>query len=376
MGCTCLVNNIKEEFIKIKEIGNPGGICHSFLVKSKKTNEECVYKKINISCSNSECKKYLNNIEILKKLNHPNIIQFICAYNCDSKEVKNYLNVFTEYADGGDLQTKLNEQKKNNQYFEENFLLNWFMQICLALKFIHKKKILHRDIKPSNIFLMKQNTSNFAKLGYFNVAKEFTSGLNYAKTRVATLQYSAPEIINGKEYSYAADIWSLGVTFYQLLTLNYPFEGITDEEIEKNILDGKKKEIPEDCKYDPKFIDLINEMLNIRQEERPSAEEILHKDIIKTRMECYLRENGFDLKSSQNVIDKYDKEQNEINDFYSRRKIIVIDDEVFLLSKEEGELNKINKENEAKRAKKAFYDLYRQMTIIKETIKKSRTFDK
>ena len=67
------------------------------------------------------------------------------------------------------------------------------MQICLALSFLHKKNIMHRDIRPSNIFVMKEN---FAKLGYFGVAKSLTSGLKYTQTRVSMLQYSAPEIIN------------------------------------------------------------------------------------------------------------------------------------------------------------------------------------
>ncbi len=368
MGCSSL-GNIREEFIKVKEIGNRDGICHSFLVRSKRTDEECVYKKINISCSTSECKKYLNNVEILKKINHPNIIQYMVADY--SKGNQKFLNLITEYADGGDLQTKLNEQKKKKEYFVEDVLLNWFMQICLALKFIHKKKILHRDIKPSNIFLMKQESSNFAKLGYFNVAKELTSGLNYAKTIVASPLYSAPEIINEKEYSYAADIWSLGVTFYQLITLDYPFEGKTEEEIKDNIRNVKKKEIPDDCKYDEKFIELINEMLSFREEERPSAKDILNRDIIKTRMECYLKENGFDLNSSLTIINKYNKEleeQKKKNSFYSKSKIIIIDNEEFILSKDG---NDFNKNNEEKRAKKAIYDLNRQMTIIKDTIRES-----
>ena len=366
MGCDGCSK--KEDFVRVKEIGNQSGICHSYLIKSKETGEELALKRINISYSKSEVKKYLNEIKLLKKLNHPNIIQFIYAYNSKDKQ---FLNVITEYADGGDLLTKFNEHKENKEYFKEDILLNWFMQICLALKHVHKNNILHRDIRPSNIFLMKQESSNFAKLGYFNVAKELTSNIKKTKTIVASPLYSAPEIINEKEYSYAADIWSLGVTFYQLIILNYPFEGNTTEEIEKNILEGKKREIPDDCPYDKKFIELIDEMLNIREEERPSAENILNKEIIKTRMKCYLKENGFDLNSSQK-FDEYKGDQKIKEAFYSKRKIFIIDNEEVELGEDDIELVKINEE---KRAKKAFIDLYRQMTMIDEVIKKSRTFE-
>ena len=90
-------------------------------------------------------------------------------------------------------------------------------------------------------------------------------------------------------------------------------------------------------------------------------------------MECYLKENGFDLNSSLTIINQYDKEQeeqNKKNSFYLKSKIIIIDNEEFILSKED---NDSNKNNEEKRAKKAIYDLNRQMTIIKDTIKKSRS---
>ena len=59
-----------------------------------------------------------------------------------------------DYADGGDLSMKIKEQ--NGKFFQENKILDWFTQICLAIKHIHDRKILHRDIKSQNIFLMKK----------------------------------------------------------------------------------------------------------------------------------------------------------------------------------------------------------------------------
>ena len=226
----------QEKFIMVKKIGK-STICHCYLIRSVETKDEYAYKKKDISDANDDSvKRIKNDMEMLKTLNHPNVILYVNSFFSDDQKT---LHLFTEYADGGDLQIKLDENKNKKEYFDEGTLLDWLMQICLALKYIHEKNIIHRDIKPSNILLM----DNIAKLGDFGVAKALNSNLKHAKTMVATPQYVAPEIINKQNYSFKADIWSLGVTFFQLMYLNYPFEGSTDEEMQKNIVDGKRKEI-------------------------------------------------------------------------------------------------------------------------------------
>jgi NIMA (never in mitosis gene a)-related kinase len=138
----------QENFIIVKKIGN-NNICHSYLIRSTETNEEYAYKRVNISDANDESvKKIKNDVEILKTLNHPNVILFVNALFSDDQKT---LFLFTEYADDGNLQMKLDENKKKKQNFDGDTILNWLMQISLALKYIHEKDILHRDIKPSNI---------------------------------------------------------------------------------------------------------------------------------------------------------------------------------------------------------------------------------
>lgn len=371
MGCS--TTRSKEIFKIVKEIGNKTNLCHSFLIRSEKTNEEYAYKRIDINASLPEKKKIINDIKILKKINHPNIILLKSAYYSTNNK---YLNIITEYADGGDLQTHLNEKlnKENKEYLDKDNLLNWFVQICLALKYIHKHNILHRDIKPSNIYLMKKNEEFFAKLGDFNVAKDLSTQLKYTKTRVTTPEYLAPEIYNKKEYDSKADIWSLGVTFYQLITLSFPYEGKNVEEIQNNIINGKKKEIPKDCIVDPQFINLINEMLSIKPDERPSADEILEKAFVKSSTECYLSINKFDLKASKLAIKNYEKGvDNEFNKniFFIIKGVDINEDDIrpFDNFDEEESI----KDNES-RIKKAIYDLNRQMTIMtKEVIRKTKT---
>ena len=353
----------QENFVVVKNIGN-NNICHCYLIRSTETNDQYAYKKINISDSNDESvKRIKNDVDILKKLNHPNVILFVNAFFSDDQKT---LFLFTEYADGGNLQIKLDENKKKKENFDEGTLLDWLMQISLALKYIHENNIMHRDIKPSNILLM----DNIAKLGDFGVAKALNSNLKHAKTMVATPQYLAPEIINKQNYSFKADIWSLGVTFFQLMYLTYPFEGKTDEEMQKNIVAGKRKEISNSYSYDSKLVELINKMLSMRPEERPSAEEILDNTIISTRMSCYLKENEYDQLTAKKTIKNYEDEIAKINENKRERKINVIEDEELKKFIKHGNVEQFEK----KRNQKAIYDLNRQMTLMQnELYKRSKT---
>jgi NIMA (never in mitosis gene a)-related kinase len=92
-----------------------------------------------------------------------------------------------EYADGGDLNKVIRETKAN--FFHENQILNWFTQICLAIKHIHDRKIIHRDLKCQNIFMTKEG---LVKLGDFGIAKNLSKTLEKVKTIVGTPYYMSP----------------------------------------------------------------------------------------------------------------------------------------------------------------------------------------
>ena len=99
--------------------------------------------------SEEERKETLREAKILEVLNHPNIVRFREVY----KTKKGKLCIVMDFADGGDLQSRIKEKHKKRQqtgvleYFPEDHVLSWFTQICLALKHCHDRKILHRDLK-------------------------------------------------------------------------------------------------------------------------------------------------------------------------------------------------------------------------------------
>ena len=99
-----------------------------------------------------------------------------------------------DYADGGDLTAKIKEAKEvgASNLLPEDTVLNWFTQICLAIKHCHDRKILHRDLKAQNVFLMK---NGIVKLGDFGIAKVLNSTVEKAVTIVGTPYYLSPEII-------------------------------------------------------------------------------------------------------------------------------------------------------------------------------------
>lgn len=82
------------------------------------------------------------------------------------------LCIVMDFADGGDMYTKIAKQKQTGKPFPEDQILDWFVQICLALKHVHDRKILHRDLKTQNIFLTAKGD---VKMGDFGIGKRFCS---------------------------------------------------------------------------------------------------------------------------------------------------------------------------------------------------------
>lgn len=362
-----------ETFLKIKKLGK-GNNGEVFLIRSIKTQKEYALKAIIIkNISKKLFEKIMNEVNNLRELDHPNIISFKFAFNSNIKT--ELLNIITEFADNGDLNDKLNEHIKSNKYFEENELLDWLIQCCLALQYLHEKDIIHRDIKPSNIFLMKNNS---IKIGDFGVSKNIST-FHRTRTMIGTPLYLAPEIIEQKPYSFEADIWSLGVTFCHLLTLVFPFQGNKEEIIYENIinrnknpkmLNKEKNNYKEEIlkKYSKAFLDLIDELMSQDREKRPTAMEILEKNIIKKRMQSNLYNSNFDETQAKDSIEKYlDNEKEEIKDDFddkSKKKenidIIIeeIDNNSILPTKDMNPLKE----------KKEKYDYLRQMSLMHKSL--------
>lgn len=208
--------------------------------------------------------------KILEKLDHPNIIKFVEVFRCNKPQAT--LNIVMSYAEGGDLQKRIKLQKKKGRYFSENQIIDWFTQICLAIKHIHDKKILHRDLKSQNIFLTE---NGLVKLGDFGIAKCLNFTLEKASTIVGTPYYLSPEIVQNKPYSFKSDVWSLGVLLFEMANLRMPFDAKSLPKLSLKIIRAEYGTI--NSAYSLELRSLIQTLLQVDPHERPSIHEILGK---------------------------------------------------------------------------------------------------
>ena len=240
--------------------------------------------------SEEEKKETLDEAKIMENLSHPNIIHFREVY----KTKRGKLCIVMDYADGGDLQKHLKNTKK---YLKEDLILNWFTQIWLAMKHVHDRKILHRDLKSQNIFLTK---SQFVKLGDFGIARVLAHTKDIAKTVVGTPYYLSPEIIENRPYSFASDIWSLGVLLYEMCWLRPPFDAGSLHELASKILKGKYSPIP--SFYSDNMSLLIATLLKVNPKDRPNINQILKFPLLAERVSAFLDEDTFKDEFSHTII--------------------------------------------------------------------------
>ena len=263
---------MKKNYKVLKLIGK-GNYGKAFLVKNLEDDNLYVNKVIDMShFSKDQLENALHEVEILKSLQHPNIIRCI-----DFFVEKNLLCLVTEYADLGDLSKIIKYQVLSGYFFAEEIILNWFVQLCFAIKYIHSKNILHRDLKLSNIFLTSKGN---IKLGDFGIAKILSSKDELTKTLVGTPYYLSPELCLKKPYNHKSDIWSLGCILYEMMYLKHAFEAESIGELVLNILQGNYN-TSINAGFSDGVINLLKSILVINPKYRPSIEQILTKTVLQ-----------------------------------------------------------------------------------------------
>ena len=148
-GKICSTSHFSSKYKELKLLGE-GSYGTAILVRSTQDKSLAVIKQIDLTKLTPEKRQIaFQEGKILETFEHPNIIHFREFYFD-----KNFVYIVMDYADGGDLSIKIKQQREKNLFFQEDLILNWFTQICLAIKHIHDRKILHRDIKNHKIFFL------------------------------------------------------------------------------------------------------------------------------------------------------------------------------------------------------------------------------
>ncbi|XP_076813426.1 serine/threonine-protein kinase Nek1-like isoform X2 [Clavelina lepadiformis] len=281
-----------DKYTKIKKIGE-GSFGKAILVKHKETGHQYVVKEIGISkMKPKERNEARKEVTVLSKMRHPNIVQYT-----ESFEEDGHLFIVMEYCEGGDLYALINKQK--GVFFSEQQVLSWFVQLCLALKHVHDRKILHRDIKTSNIFLTK---SGSLKLGDFGIARVLNNTMELARTCIGTPYYLSPEICENKPYNNKSDVWALGCVVYETLTLKHAFEAGNMKNLVLKIIRGSYPPVPSRYSYDLRS--LVSQLFRRNPRERPSINSILRKPFLSSLTERFLSPEQYEDEFSHTVLHK------------------------------------------------------------------------
>lgn len=264
------INQI-DSLYSIKNKLGKGSFGMVFKVIHLRTNTERAMKVINkeyiSSTTTNDSSTFLNEIEILIKIDHMNIIKI---YEYFEDDINFY--IISELLLGGELLEGIISLKYINE-FHVRYIMK---QLLSAVSYLHQNSIIHRDIKPENILIesIKDDCLVNIKLIDFGTSN-YINEKKLQKEKVGTPNYVAPEVIDGK-YNEKCDIWSCGVIFYILLVGKLPFTGKSTEDLYKRIKNENlmlSGVIWESISLQAK--DLIKKMLNKSYSQRPSAVECL-----------------------------------------------------------------------------------------------------
>ncbi|XP_053398574.1 serine/threonine-protein kinase DCLK1-like isoform X2 [Mercenaria mercenaria] len=258
------------------EIGKKIGEGNFSIVKEsihKRTNKRYALKIIEKEKCRGKEHMIQNEVEILKKVKHPNIVELIEEFDSHTE-----LFLVIELVKGGDLFDAISMATK---YTEKDACAMVFNLAC-ALDYLHSNNIVHRDVKPENLLVCDHGDGTKSlKLGDFGLATDCTETLY---TVCGTPTYVAPEILSETGYGAKVDVWAAGVIMYILVCGFPPFSSTSNdqEELFDAILSGKFEypspywdDISEEAK------DLINKILVINPEKRCSAEDVTKHEWVK-----------------------------------------------------------------------------------------------
>ncbi|KAL7631632.1 UNVERIFIED_CONTAM: hypothetical protein RMT77_018075 [Armadillidium vulgare] len=262
-----------------------------------------VWKELHYASMNiAEKQGLVLEVNVLRELNHPNIVRFYGHY---VDRQAGMLYIFMEYCPGGDLHKIIQKCKKTDSFLEEGFIWRVLKQVCEALRTCHDKHtkggeiILHRDIKPANIFLDKDGN---IKVGDFGLARTLNSGGSLARTFVGTPYYMSPEVIDGRAYNEQSDMWSLGCLIYELCTLKPPFDASSQAQLCSKIKSGKFDRIP--VHYSKELWCTIQELLTQEDFLRPTSFLLLYNQTLKKNTDLKKDESEVMFDSLMESINK------------------------------------------------------------------------
>ncbi len=214
------------------------------------TGTQLALKVINMF-DKSKRDQLIKEVAVLYNADCPAFVSFYGAFYREGA-----ITIALEFMDGGSLSNVLAQIGS----IPEKVMANITFQILWGLAYLRHEKRIHRDIKPANLLI---NSMGQVKLTDFGVSSELQNSIAMCATFVGTYKYMSPERIASKPYSYASDVWSLGIVIMTCVTGKYPFpEADTYIEMVQTILDSGAPRLPRG-RFSPELELLINECVQI-----------------------------------------------------------------------------------------------------------------
>ncbi|CAH0728688.1 unnamed protein product, partial [Brenthis ino] len=214
-----------------------------------------------------------NEVAILQNLSHPGVVNLERMF-----ETPERIFVVMEKLKGDMLEMILSHEKGRLTERVTKFLV---AQILVALKHLHEKNIVHCDLKPENVLLSSDEEFPQVKLCDFGFAR-IIGEKSFRRSVVGTPAYLAPEVLRNKGYNRSLDMWSVGVIVYVSLSGTFPFN--EDEDINEQIQNAAFMYPPAPWReISPEAIDLINNLLQVKQRKRLSVDKCAAHAWLQTR---------------------------------------------------------------------------------------------
>jgi len=255
----------------IKKIAS-GGMSDVFQAKRLYDNKLVAVKLMTsrISKNKEAVKKFYAEAELVMRLNHPNIVEIFSL-----EKNKGVPFIAMEYIEGKTLRELLNKKR----LLDSQTIINISLDITKGLEYIHSKGIIHKDIKPKNILI----TDTTAKISDFGIA---SYGPTEYSHRQGAPSYMSPEQIKGRDIDYRTDIYSLGITMYEMAAGQVPFKGSGDREILTKHLGFKPRPIKQiNGKIHSNIESTIMKMLEKLPANRYQTASTLRLDLLEINME-------------------------------------------------------------------------------------------
>ncbi|KAE8651354.1 hypothetical protein Csa_001088 [Cucumis sativus] len=206
-------------------------------------------------------REFVQEIHIMRKLRHKNVVQFIGASTRPPS-----LFIVTEYMSGGSLHDFLHQQKGVLSFPS---LLRVAVDVSKGMDYLHQKNIIHRDLKAANLLMDEYGVIKVADFGVARVLAQ--SGVMTAET--GTYRWMAPEVIEHKPYDHKADVYSFGIVLWELLTGQLPYNNLTPLQAAIGVVQkGLRPKIPRHAH--PMIVDLLEKCWLQDPSLRPEFSEI------------------------------------------------------------------------------------------------------